>query len=217
MGHYKLTDSDFSSDDGDEEFGDGDVAPDPPLLENDLFGRGSKNRKQRHRVWLHVYDLEAITGRLNDLILRDANLGAFHTGVEILGSEYYYACADFSGGSGLFCNQLPKVHPVHMYRESVFMGETPLSTREIKQLILDCCDAWPSIEYHPISKNCVTFAEELLISLRVPEPFPAWVRGVSEAVKSPMIYPIADWSWQWFKWWHLSNSSAQSEEAIVRR
>merc|ERR1712137_840940 len=115
---------------------------------------------------------------------------------------YYYVGADSNKGSGICCDQCPKEHPVHLYRESVFMGETPLSAQQIMEVLCDRLDAWPSLEYHPISKNCITFSEELLVLLRVPEPFPAWVRGISMAVKAPLIYPIADWCWHGLKWSH---------------
>jgi len=210
-----LNDGDVSSDNGNQDHGDGDVATNR-LVENEIFRRACQNRNLKHKVWLHVYNLGTASGRLNDLILRDANLGAFHTGVEVLGSEFYHTRADPNRRSGIFRNQRPKEHPVHVYRESVFMGVTPLSSRQITQVLLDCSDAWPSIEYHPISKNCITFSEELLVKLHVPNQFPVWVKGLTKAGKSRLIYPIADWGWQWLKWWHLSNSSNQSEEIVAR-
>merc|ERR1719454_1033315 len=72
-------------------------------------------------------------------------------------------------------------------------------------------EEWPANRYHIVSRNCVTFAEELTTALQAPQPFPTWVRGAIDAAKAPAIYAIADYGWEWFKWW--SKRQAEQEAA----
>mmetsp|Transcript_11959 Transcript_11959/g.24781 ORF Transcript_11959/g.24781 Transcript_11959/m.24781 type:complete len:194 (+) Transcript_11959:146-727(+) len=155
--------------------------------------------KRGHEVWLHIYDIDPVTARLNEAVLRALNLGAFHCGLEVLGREWFFACGD-SEGSGVLRNE-PRRHPAHLYKESLCMGETPLSKAEIQGILVAAADAWPASSYHVIKRNCITFAEQLARALHVSEPFPAWVRGAVDAGSSPLLFPVADCGWRWVKWW----------------
>eukprot|EP00439_Symbiodinium_sp_Y106_P054265 s656_g7.t1 len=141
-------------------------------------GRRSRHRRSRSRsrrrrseeseddqideipLWLHVYDLNETTGYLNNYGLKNASLGLFHAGVEVLGTEYFFGWGD-TELSGIRCNR-PRQHAVHAYRESVFMGMTPLSEEQVEEAIDSAFEQWPEINYHPIHRNCTLFAEELL-------------------------------------------------------
>jgi len=165
----------------------------------------------RHLVWLHVYDLGPVTGRLNEFVLRGANLGAFHCGIEVLENEWsfqgFHDAWDDPTLTGIVRNE-PRQHPMYIYRESVNMGYSPLDEAEIDNIIDIMMDSWPANMYHLVTRNCVTFAEELAAELRLPEPFPEWVRGAADAGKSPALFAIADMGWSVFKWW----SSRQAQE-----
>eukprot|EP00930_Biecheleria_cincta_P067495 TRINITY_DN54128_c0_g1_i1.p1 TRINITY_DN54128_c0_g1~~TRINITY_DN54128_c0_g1_i1.p1 ORF type:complete len:196 (-),score=13.83 TRINITY_DN54128_c0_g1_i1:36-623(-) len=149
-------------------------------------------------LWLHVYDLDSTSAHLNNWGLRSASFGLFHCGVEVLGEEYYFAWGD-SQLSGIRVTR-PKSHSVHSYRESVYMGQTPLSAFEIDKLIEETCESWPEIAYNPIRNNCVRFAEEFLITLKSPDPFPQWVHGAAAYGRADFLQPLVDWSWDWAKW-----------------
>lgn len=181
----------------------------PPLdlypVDRDQFGElgdsdGEDTEDWRgHEVYLNVYDLSETTGYLNDWLLRPANLALLHCGVEVLGTEWFFAWGE-TEHSGVWWNE-PREHQVHVYKESVFMGKSPMSEREIRMAVFRAKAAWPENSYHPIHKNCVTFAEELLSALGVPEPFPTWVRGAAEAGKLPALNRIANLGWEWAKWY----------------
>mmetsp|Transcript_45105 Transcript_45105/g.98004 ORF Transcript_45105/g.98004 Transcript_45105/m.98004 type:complete len:258 (+) Transcript_45105:106-879(+) len=160
---------------------------------------------RRHKLWLHIYDLDPFTARLNEFT-KTANLGCFHCGVEVLGEEWFFAWGETSD-SGVAWNE-PKRHQVHIYRESLCMGKCPLSLGEIERVLCRVMDKWPADSYHPISRNCISFAEELLSELGSPEPFPAWVRGVVDVGKSAALFPIADFGWKWVRWWNTSGDQA---------
>lgn len=156
--------------------------------------------KRGYEVWLHVYDLDVMAARMNELFLRSMSLGAYHCGVEVLGREWF-ASFGRTDRSGVVWHD-PKQHSIHIYKESVAMGTSPLSQDEIMVALCDAMDNWPENSYHPISRNCITFAEELLAALKVPNAFPAWVRGAASAANSKILFPVADYGWEWIKWWH---------------
>lgn len=161
--------------------------------------RASGGRKpRRHRVWLNVYDIDAATTHLNEHLLK-LNLGAFHCGVEVLGDEWFFAWGE-SDYTGVMWTE-PRSHRVHVYRESLCMGESGLSEQDIRNVLGDIMDEWLASSYHPITRNCVSFAEALVTALKVPEPFPPWVRGAMDAGKSPMVLPLGDCAWTWVRWY----------------
>jgi len=162
-------------------------------------------------VWLNVYDIDAFTGRLNTALLRDANLGAFHCGVQVLGGELFFAWGE-TEHTGIIWTE-PRSHQVHVYRESISMGESPLSEAEIRTVIAHAMDAWPANSYHPLTRNCVTFAEELIKTLQVPEPCPSWIRGAVDAGNVPWLKPVADCGWSWVKWWCTTTPPQDQQQA----
>jgi len=161
--------------------------------------RTDSQRKLEHEVWLHIYDLNETTGFLNDWLLRPMNSGLFHCGVEVLGTEWFFAWGATSY-SGVHCNS-PRMHSVHVYKESVCMGTSALSSSKIESALATLQDTWPECSYHPIEKNCVTFAEAMVAALRVPEPFPVWVRGAADVGKNRLLFPVADFGWRTLKRW----------------
>lgn len=171
--------------------------------------KAERRRRRNHQAWLHIYDLDTVTARLNDAMLRGAGMGAFHCGVEVLADEWFFAWGD-SDCTGVLCNE-PKQHQVHVYKESISMGESPLTEDEVKTVIADAMDAWPANSYHPISRSCVNFAEDLLQRLKVPEPFPAWVRGAPDTGKNAYLFPVVDWGWRWMKWYY-TEAPAEEEQ-----
>jgi len=160
-------------------------------------------------VWLHVYDLGPLVGRLNELILRGANLGAFHCGVEVLGVEWsfqgFHGAWDDPTISGVVWNE-PRLHPSFMYRESVALGYTPLGREAVSQVLDRLRREWSASSYHLVSHNCLGFAEEFLNALEASEILPEWVRGAADACRMPCVGAIANCGWHWFEWWSRKQS-----------
>mmetsp|Transcript_14753 Transcript_14753/g.29090 ORF Transcript_14753/g.29090 Transcript_14753/m.29090 type:complete len:255 (+) Transcript_14753:134-898(+) len=155
-------------------------------------------------VWLHVYDLGPLSGRLNDLVLRGANLGAFHCGVEVLGVEWsfqgFHGAWDDPTISGVIWNE-PRLHPNFLYRESVALGYTPLNREAVSEVLDRLRREWSASSYHLVSHNCLAFAEEFVSALGASELLPAWVRGASDACRGPCVGAVASCGWHWFEWW----------------
>lgn len=162
-----------------------------------------------NEVWLHVYDLNPLTRRLNELVLQDANLGAFHCGVEVLGVEWSFQ--GFHGAwsdpsiSGVVWNE-PRLHPTFPYRESVSLGHTPLGREAISDVLGRLRREWSANSYHLVSHNCLGFAEEFAVALEAVEFLPAWVRGASDACRSPCVGALASYGWEWYAWWSRRNT-----------
>ena len=81
---------------------------------------GGGRRFRGSEVLVHVYDLTP----MNQYIW-DFGVGAFHSGVEVQGTEYTYG-GHQSSSSGVFTHS-PKAAPSAAYRTSISMGEVPLN------------------------------------------------------------------------------------------
>jgi len=122
----------------------------------DLDSPNSAVTQALSEVWLHVHDTNPLAGRLNELILRRANFGAFHSGVEVLGVEWsfqgFHGAWDDPTISGVVWNE-PRLHPSFPYRESVAMGQTPLSREAISKMLDRLRREWSASSYHLVPKG----------------------------------------------------------------
>mmetsp|Transcript_10162 Transcript_10162/g.22076 ORF Transcript_10162/g.22076 Transcript_10162/m.22076 type:complete len:206 (+) Transcript_10162:71-688(+) len=164
-------------------------------------------------IYLNVYDINEAMQRWSPCLVK-VNLGAFHCGVEVLDDEWFFAWGE-GEYSGVVWNE-PKCHQVHIFRETVCMGESPLSQGEIRMVVTQFMDTWIASSYHPVSKNCVNFAEELLLALRVPTPFPRWVRGAMDVGNSCCLRPLATCSWYLVRKWYDWNAERMWEAEFGR-
>ncbi|CAK0790049.1 unnamed protein product, partial [Prorocentrum cordatum] len=102
---------------------------DPSRARAGSIGSATSALDRQREVWVHVYDMGPVTGRLNQFVLRGANLGAFHVGVEVLGEEWSFQGFHDAWDDDTLCGVLrnpPRNHPDYLYRESVCLGMTPL-------------------------------------------------------------------------------------------
>eukprot|EP00419_Tripos_fusus_P000534 CAMPEP_0172680336 /NCGR_PEP_ID=MMETSP1074-20121228/16701_1 /TAXON_ID=2916 /ORGANISM="Ceratium fusus, Strain PA161109" /LENGTH=271 /DNA_ID=CAMNT_0013498655 /DNA_START=87 /DNA_END=902 /DNA_ORIENTATION=- len=132
-------------------------------------------------VYLNVYDLKSSLTKANR-VLKYVGTGIFHAGVEVYGVEYSYGGSDESDsedeGSGLFENEEPRQHPVHVFKQSVPMGETRLTQDEVTDLLEELADQWLAQEYDVLNHNCTDFSAECCKRLGV-GPFPGWVKSAA--------------------------------------
>jgi len=146
-----------------------------------------KSRSQRgFPVWLHVYDL----GQVSRFVLNSWAAqgggpgGAFHCGLEVLGVEFSFQAISFGQEdkdiSGVTWHS-PKSHPRHVYRESVWLGFTPLTTFDISKVVEHLERTWLAKDYHCLRRNCTDFAEQMALELCAPRPFPRWAHGVAKS------------------------------------
>mmetsp|Transcript_83999 Transcript_83999/g.261244 ORF Transcript_83999/g.261244 Transcript_83999/m.261244 type:complete len:216 (-) Transcript_83999:120-767(-) len=134
---------------------------------------------RRQQVWLHVYDIDQVTAWLNEAVLRAANLGAFHCGVEVYGWEWSFRDTMSPDGTGVFCCT-PRGSEGHVYREAVPMGKTATSEIEVMQLVAVLEKEWPGRLYDVLTRNCCHFSDEFCQRLGV-GAIPTWVMNLAGA------------------------------------
>ena len=115
-------------------------------------------------VILHVYDLSPVNRYSYEF-----GFGAFHTGVEVLGTEYTYGGHEASS-SGVFTHT-PKSAPSAAYRMSISMGDTSMSAADVRAEVASLGDFFRGDHYHLILRNCNHFSDALverLTNRRIP-------------------------------------------------
>lgn len=122
-------------------------------------------------VRLHVYDLGKSSAAVNR-VWKDAGLGMFHTGVEVYGREW---CFGNFVGIGYV---KPTMDPCHQYRETIEMGETSLSARQVASKIAQLRREWTGDSYNLLTRNCHHFSEAFLNELGVAE-LPEWCNSLA--------------------------------------
>mmetsp|Transcript_14032 Transcript_14032/g.30470 ORF Transcript_14032/g.30470 Transcript_14032/m.30470 type:complete len:313 (+) Transcript_14032:104-1042(+) len=156
-------------------FWDDDVVENMP--DDNSFSRFGKTPR-RVPVFLNVYDLgtKPRTQVLNQ-ILRMMGSGAFHTGVQVYGREWSYRGA-MRHGTGVFCCA-PQGCDSHTFRESVFMGDTFLSERQVVIIIHQLEAQWLANQYSLLRQNCCHFCDALCNQLGVGE-IPQKVKNLAQ-------------------------------------
>mmetsp|Transcript_58026 Transcript_58026/g.149353 ORF Transcript_58026/g.149353 Transcript_58026/m.149353 type:complete len:222 (-) Transcript_58026:104-769(-) len=143
-------------------------------LEGLSFGTRNNNRQP---VYLHVYDLgKDVSMKILNGLMAPAGVGAFHAGVEVYGEEYAYG-GRHDDRSGIFCC-IPKGNRDHDFRKTVHMGETKLTRKEVKQLVMAMGSRWLGHRYDILSHNCLNFADAFCEALDVGR-VPAWVNTLA--------------------------------------
>merc|ERR1711879_652081 len=94
------------------------------------------------------------------------------------GTECSYGACD-EDGSGVF-TCLPRQCEAHSYRESIAMGKTSLSNRDVEKVLVKLCTDWRGSDYDLLHKNCCHFSQELCRQLGVDE-VPPWVMSLAGA------------------------------------
>jgi len=119
-------------------------------------------------VKLHVYDLGASTAvEILNSVLRSVGTGAFHCGVEVLGWEW-----SFYSLQGVSCCP-PQKCSAHHFRETLVLGSTQMTPKEIAKLLAELRNAWPAGDYHVLRRNCCHFCDIFSRRLGV-GPVPDW-------------------------------------------
>eukprot|EP00742_Colponemidia_sp_Colp-10_P005087 GILJ01005433.1.p1 GENE.GILJ01005433.1~~GILJ01005433.1.p1 ORF type:complete len:226 (+),score=8.72 GILJ01005433.1:60-680(+) len=110
--------------------------------------------QRRTPVILNVYDLSTFNNFAHSI-----GMGAYHTGIEINGTEYSFGGHDLEG-TGVFEID-PRTAPQCRFRESVRLGETTLTRTEILRVVSDLQLEFQGRNYHVLSRNCNTFTNVL--------------------------------------------------------
>jgi len=133
-------------------------------------------RVYRERVLVRVYDLgQTFMTRWHNELTR--SYGAFHTGVEVYGREWSFGMTFDDYSTGVTWNA-PKMNHDHSYRETLSMGYTSMSRKQVDKLIEEMKIKWKGCSYNMLSKNCHNFSDEFCFRLGVSR-LPAWVNDLA--------------------------------------
>ncbi|KAK8790944.1 hypothetical protein WA158_005575 [Blastocystis sp. Blastoise] len=118
-------------------------------------------------IIVNVYDLNE-----SNNYLYDWGLGAYHSGVEIGGVEYSF------GGDGGIGESTPRSIPDVHLRESISMGYSKLTKKEIEDVIYSMKPKFTGDSYNVLTKNCNCFSNDLCIRLGV-GPIPGYINRMA--------------------------------------
>jgi len=164
----------------------------------DIWRAQGCNSVSSKDVLLHVYHLDPCTGYLNNAFFKSSDLGMYHCGIQVKADEWSFGFYKDSWNdpsvSGVHCCR-PKHMIGYEYQETVNLGPTPLSNRQVQQVLASVQDAWPACSYHIVHRNCVTFAEDIAGLLQVPEPFPTWTKGALDfTARNARMDAVGGWT-----------------------
>ena len=126
-------------------------------------------RRSTTKVYLNVYDLAPVNECLHPL-----GLGIYHTGVEVLGSEY-----TFASQAGIF-HHSPKEVPQATFREQLYMGEFNGGHAELKTVVAALsADCFGPNDYDILRSNCNHFADALCRKL-VLKSNPGYINRIAD-------------------------------------
>eukprot|EP00927_Polykrikos_kofoidii_P083424 TRINITY_DN8533_c0_g1_i1.p1 TRINITY_DN8533_c0_g1~~TRINITY_DN8533_c0_g1_i1.p1 ORF type:complete len:281 (+),score=51.75 TRINITY_DN8533_c0_g1_i1:37-843(+) len=167
-------------------------------------------------VIVHIYHCDPYTGWLNTYLLKGAELGIYHAGVEVYGEEWSFQYFEDTWNdpsvSGVRNCRPTRMHG-YDYQESVNLGKTSLSGLSVRMLLINLREKWPACSYHITHNNCLTFAETLVAELSPPGKFPARLKGILElSHKTAPADAMVDYSWSWMKWWMVRNNQREAEQ-----
>mmetsp|Transcript_799 Transcript_799/g.1964 ORF Transcript_799/g.1964 Transcript_799/m.1964 type:complete len:235 (-) Transcript_799:123-827(-) len=139
-----------------------------PKLQPGRCPSEAPSRASGSAVFLNIYHLNGRWEQSNKISGDLLGLGgAFHAGVEVFGSEWTF------GYEGIYCHD-PRDHTVHMYHQSIFMGDTACEPEEVADIITEMCKEWLAEDYKLLSRNCCSFAQAFCQEI-VGEDIPSWV------------------------------------------
>lgn len=123
-------------------------------------------------MYINVYDLWE-----NNFYVYYFGLGIYHSGVEVYDSEYAYGAHDHSA-SGIFETPPKGVPGTVGIRQSMYVGQTMLSRREVEVLCYELGAEFRGDQYHLLARNCNHFTSSFVKAL-TGKSGPGWVNRLA--------------------------------------
>jgi deubiquitinase DESI2 len=138
-------------------------------------------RKPAVTIYVNLYDLSPA----NELILHTIGLGLYHSGVEVLGSEYTFAAS-----AGIFSHTPRDAGPQAKFRSQLTIGTFEGGPAEVQAAIRALANVrFGPDDYDILQNNCNTFANALCYKL-CGIPLPAYVnRAADYGVFCKCLFP----------------------------
>lgn len=168
---------------------------------SEAVGSSDDDRHQGIPVTLHIYDIGNVLQWANNALLREKQLGLYHAGIEVCGTEWSYQtvqdCWDDETMTGVVACE-PGKNTDFVWKERVHLGLTPLDSVGIELVRERMSETWTVQSYHLTDKNCIHFAQMFAQNLLVADGFD-WsiLYGLAGYVNSSSILkPMADSLWE---------------------
>lgn len=89
-------------------------------------------------VFLNIFDLASALSIPNSMLCNTMfnTLGAFHAAIEVYGQEWAFYRTPNPTSCGVCRSLRPRHHPVHVYRQSINLGDTHLKEWEVRYLFV---------------------------------------------------------------------------------
>mmetsp|Transcript_35580 Transcript_35580/g.36275 ORF Transcript_35580/g.36275 Transcript_35580/m.36275 type:complete len:236 (-) Transcript_35580:22-729(-) len=126
-------------------------------------------RRKGSKVVVNVYDLSPE----QNACLHPWGFGAYHSGVEINGTEYTYG-----GQGGIFDMEPRNAGPGAVFRESIEMGTFEGTTQDLNSILTDLKIDFDGSKYNLLTKNCNHFADSFLRRL-LNKPLPGYINRLA--------------------------------------
>lgn len=145
----------------------------PTVVLEDMAGSDTPTVEQ---ICVHVYDVgQALQSRIQ----KGINIvGLYHSGVEIFGREWSYGVNVEDRPLGITWGD-PKQNTDHVYRETMVIGNTLLSPKDIVQLVEEMKSEWSQAAYDTLHRNSHHFSHALCAKLGRPG-LPVWLHDLAD-------------------------------------
>jgi deubiquitinase DESI2 len=115
-------------------------------------------RRATVSVYVNIYDLSPA----NEWVLHTVGLGLYHSGIEVLGSEY-----TFAANAGIFHHSPRDAGPQAQFRSQLLIGTFEGGPAEVQTAVrvLESSTRFGPDDYDILQNNCNTFANALCLQL----------------------------------------------------
>ncbi|KAI8975310.1 PPPDE putative peptidase domain-containing protein, partial [Mycotypha africana] len=136
-------------------------------------------------------------------------IGVFHSGVQIGDKEYCFGGHSLPNITGVFVVE-PKVGiPELTLKQTIDMGTTDLSKREIEELLVTLSDEFTGPSYNLLTRNCNHFTEAFVEKL-TQQPLPPWInRAARIGSMFPCVVP--------YEWIQPPEFAEEAEEEVEQQ
>ncbi|KAI8078952.1 PPPDE putative peptidase domain-containing protein [Gilbertella persicaria] len=157
------------------------------LIKSALNKSEVDSEQEKRKITLNVYDMLQ-PGFLTNLGFL-LGIGIYHSGIEIGEHEYCFGGHDYEHVTGVFMVK-PKVGPQGLlFKQSIHMGYTNLTQREIEQVLQDISKEYMGTSYKLLTRNCNHFSEDLCKRL-TGKAAPGWInRAAKLGTMFPCVIP----------------------------
>jgi hypothetical protein len=157
----------------------------PTVVVDDL---AELNTPTVEQVWVHLYEIGSYF--LEKQRGTTKPLNAFHSGVEVFGREWSFGVDWDDRPTGIQWNE-PRKNTMHgVVRETLTLGYTTSSPKQVVEIIEELRSEWPEEVYEVWTRNCHHFCDALSRRLGA-KGLPAWVHNLTDAaVVSLRVYDL---------------------------